>query len=334
MSRNNRDAVSLMRFSLFNQLAFAALILLSSSSSASTGEAMDWIQKMSIAMREISYQGRFVYLQNNQLESMSILHVKDDNGMRERLVSLNGEAREILRDNNNFTCIWPSSRQIVVDQSFNSTSSPIWIPEDVKRLSSFYEFSVIGHDRVAGQSAIIVSIMPADEYRYGMKVWINKENGLLLQSLLLDEQGQVLEQIMFSELSLMNEEEQKLFSVMPEIDSSYTLIRSHHDDQSAAVQSDNKWRFEAMPGGFWVESSFRKKLSGDDAYIQHLVLTDGMASVSVFIEPASEESLSGESSMGAVNAFGTLLNEYSVIAIGEVPAITVMQLARSTRYQP
>ena len=254
--------------------------------------------------------------------------------MRERLVSLNGEAREILRDNNNFTCVWPSSRQVVVDQSNKSVTSPIRVPDDVARLSHYYKFALSGKDRIADHAAVIVSISPVDEYRYGMKVWISEENGLLLQSVLEGEQGQPIEQIMFTELSLLPYEDASHYSVLPKIDSSYTLIRAHNGEQNMTLQADARWQLQQLPAGFRVESSFRKKMTDSEDYIQHIIITDGMASVSVFIERTSEQSLSGESSMGAVNAYGLRLNEFSVIAIGEVPAITVKQLAESTRYHP
>lgn len=312
---------------------FSLLLVFSASVTANSEQAMDWIQKMSVAMQELSYKGRFVYLQNNQLESMSILHVNDRQGVRERLISLNGEAREILRDNDNLTCVWPSSRQVVVDQSNKSSPSPIWIPENVKHLARFYEFSLSGNDRVADHPAVIVSIKPRDNYRYGMKVWVDENNGLLLQSLLLDEWGKIKEQVMFTKLALMHYDDQSSFSVIPKIDSGYALIRSHYGAESAQLESDTKWQIQSMPVGFWIESSFRKKLPESNDYTQQMILTDGMASVSVFIEPTSANSLTGETSMGAVNAYGTRFNEYTVTAIGEVPAITVRQLAESMVYQ-
>ena len=322
-----------MKFVTFTILLVIAGSAGANSAGINSDKAMQWLQKMSMAMQELSYKGQFIYLQDNQLESMSIIHVKDGQGVRERLVSLNGEAREILRDNNNFTCVWPSSRQVVVDQSNQANSSPIWIPEDVERLSKFYDFSISGKDRVADHSTIIISIKPKDEFRYGMKVWIDDKNGLLLQSILFDRQGKTKEQVMFTNLTLMHYNDQISFSVVPQIDSGYALIRSHNGQQSAQLQSDAKWKLDSLPNGFWIESSFLKKMPESTEYTQQIVLTDGMASVSVFIERTSGESLSGESSMGAVNAFGTRLNEYTVTAIGEVPAITVKQLAKSTVYR-
>lgn len=316
-------------------LLFAALAVQGAGSYAasSQNDAMQWIQKMSNAMQEFSYQGHFVYLHDGQMESMSIVHVKDEMGNRERLVSLNGEAREILRDNKNITCIWPSSKQVVVDRvRQTNNASPIWIPEDVERLSKFYDFTLSGYDRVADHDAVMISIVPKDEFRYGMKVWLDQDTGLLVQSSVINGKGDSVEQVMFTELTLLTIDQQKSFSVLPVIDESYALIQSHQGADGNQVSSDNNWRLQSVPGGFWLESSFRKKMAASDDYTQQMIFTDGMASVSVFIELANEQQLTGESSMGAVNAFGTRYKEFTVTAIGEVPAVTVRQMAESVIY--
>jgi sigma-E factor negative regulatory protein RseB len=316
---------------LFTSLIFNGPVVFADST---TNDAMKWIQRMSHAMQQYSYQGHFVYLHDGQLESMSIVHVKDELGNRERLVSLNGEAREILRDNKNLTCIWPSSKQVVVDQVKQVNNvSPIWIPEDVQRLSKFYEFKMLGYDRIADHNAVIISILPKDEFRYGMKVWLDRDTGLLVQSSVINGNGESVEQVMFTELTLLDSEQQKAFSVLPKIDDSYALIRSHDGADGNRISSDDKWQFNSVPGGFWLETSFRKKMSVSDEFTQQMILTDGMASVSVFIEQAHDQQLAGESSMGAVNAFGTRYKEFNITAIGEVPAVTVRQIAEAVVYQ-
>ena len=319
---------------LIQTLVFAALTLMGSCAFASSqNEAMQWIQKMSRAMQELSYQGRFVYMHNGQLESMSIVHVNDELGHRERLISLNGEAREILRDSKNLTCIWPSSKQVVVDQANQANNvSPIWIPEDVIRLSKFYKFNMVGYDRIADHDTVVISILPRDEFRYGMKVWLDKDTSLLVQSTVMDGKGDSVEKVMFTELTLLDHEQQQSFSVLPKIDNSYALIRSHDFQESSRQLSDDKWQLTSIPGGFWLTSSFRKKMSASDDFTQQMIFTDGMASVSVFIEQTNSDQLSGESSMGAVNAFGTRYKDFTITAIGEVPAVTVRQMAESVVY--
>ncbi len=320
--------------SLFSSTAIFSLFFLalffSTSSLADTGkDAINWVQKMSSSMQDLSYKGHFIYLHNNQLESMSVLHVNDAMGQRERLVSLNGEAREILRDNSTLTCIWPSSRQVVVDQSNPKGVSPLRIPENVERLAKYYRFSFLGRDRIADQPAVIVSIKPLDPYRYGMKIWIQEHNGLLLQSSFQDEQDQPMEQVMFTEMTLLGKDEIKTLSVLPEIDSGFALIRSHDGKDYSRLPADTQWHSKQIPEGFELQSAFQRKMMNSDNLTQQMVFSDGMASVSVFIEKASKKGLSGESSMGAVNAFSTKYRDYTITAIGEVPAITVKTISQS-----
>lgn len=332
MTRSNHRLNGLKIY--IQTILFGSLMLMGTVSFASSqDDAMQWIQKMSRAMQELSYQGRFVYMHNGQLESMSIVHVNDEFGHRERLISLNGEAREILRDDKNLTCIWPSSKQVVVDQANQANNvSPIWIPEDVVRLSKYYEFNMAGYDRIADHDAVIISILPMDEFRYGMKVWLDTDTGLLVQSSVMDGKGDSVEQVMFTELTLLNDEQKHSFSVLPKIDNSYALIRSHEGQDGNRFRSDNKWQLNSVPGGFWLASAFRKKMTVSDEVTQQMIFTDGMASVSIFIEQTNGDQLSGESSMGAVNAFGTRYKDFTITAIGEVPALTVRQMAESVVY--
>lgn len=295
--------------------------------------AMDWVQKMSSAMRNLNYRGDFVYLHDNQLESMRISHYTDENGEKERLISLNGEAREVIRDNQNLTCIWPSSRKVVVDFSRRNSFSPIFIPEDIARLEKFYDMKLLSNDRVAGMNAVVVHIDPRDKYRYGMKFWINDQNGLMMKSNLINEDGKVVEEVMFTSLKLFDDDEKLVVDTMPKIDENFTLVRYHSGDSSKSFAADNAWQLANAPGGFWRESVLKRKIPGTDHFVQQMVYTDGLASLSIFIEKKTGLSSGGMSSMGAVNAFIRILDDYSVTVIGEVPAITVKQLAESVSYQ-
>ena len=296
--------------------------------------AMEWIQKMSGAMRNLSYRGNFVYLHDDQIESMEISHIKDSNGERERLVSLNGEAREVIRDNNNLTCIWPSSKEVVVDAVRKNSFSPIFVPEDIARLGMFYEMKLLGKERIAGKDTVIVHIIPKDKLRYGMKFWINEKNGLMMKSSLLDHRNRELEQVMFTSISLLDEKAKLVPAAAPQFDEGFTLIRYHRGGSLSVFNADENWQLNKIPQGFRRETVLMRKLPGTSNFIQQMVYTDGLASLSVFIERSSNDTSSGITSMGAVNAFIRIVNDYSVTAIGEVPAITVKRVAESVFYQP
>ena len=292
---------------------------------------MEWVQKMSEAMRNLNYRGDFVYLHGNQLESMRIEHYRDERGEKERLVSLNGEAREVIRDNQNLTCIWPSSRKVVVDLSRKNSFSPIFIPEDIARLEKFYNMKLLGMDRIADQETMVVHIDPKDRYRYGMKFWINHENGLMMKSSLIDETNREIEQVMFTSLRLFEEGEELEFDTLPEIGKDYSLIRYRRGDDDSSLVADNAWQIDNAPGGFWRESILKRKIPGTENVVQQMVYTDGLASLSIFVERMQDDSMSGATSMGAVNAYIRHVDGHTVTAIGEVPAVTVERFANNLR---
>ena len=191
---------------------------------------------------------------------------------------------------------------------------------------------LICEDRIADSESVVVHIDPRDQYRYGMKFWINSENGLMMKSSLLDENANVVEEVMFTSLQLIEDGSQPVIDTMPPIDDGFTLVRYHNGDGSQVLAADNAWQLTAVPGGFWRESVLRRKISDSDGYVQQMLYTDGLASLSVFIEKKSDDTQSGTSSMGAVNAFIRIFNDHSITAIGEVPAITVKQMAESVTY--
>ncbi len=294
--------------------------------------AMDWVQRMSDAMRNLNYHGVFVYMHENQLESMQISHRRDAGGEKERLISLNGEAREVIRDNQNLTCIWPSSRKVVVDSSRKNSFSPIFIPDDIARLEKFYQLRLLGEDRVAGAETVVVHIDPRDEFRYGMKFWINSANGLMMKSSLLDENGREIEQVMFTSLTVYDDPAELEFDTMPQIDDGYTLVRYRRGDDDESGEADNAWQLTHAPGGFWRESVLKRRVPESGQTIRQMVYTDGLASLSIFIERQTNGTQQVETSMGAVNAYMRVLAGHSITAIGEVPAITVRQVAEAVTY--
>ena len=336
LGMRGRSAISAVvspRFRRVPGYVFLSLILLAGITQVSANPAMEWIEKMSDSMRNLSYQGNFVYLHENQLESMSILHIKDESGVRERLLSLNGEAREVIRDNKNLTCIWPDSRKVVVGDSSQKNFSPLLVLDNIAKIGKYYDMSLADGDRVAGHESIIVDIKPKDQLRYGLKLWINSSNGLLLKSNLINELHEVVEVVMFTNLEELSKKDRMKLITMPELDDSFSLIQFRSGDASGNIEVDMTWGFSNPPDGFWRESAVKRKLADTEQLIHQMVYTDGLASLSVFIEKQTLQVVQGETSMGAVNGYIRILNDYSVTAIGAVPAITVRRMAESVYLQ-
>jgi sigma-E factor negative regulatory protein RseB len=121
--------------------------------------------------------------------------------------------------------------------------------------------------------------------------------------------------------------------ILPEIDDSFSMVRYHSGAAVENMGADMNWQFSNLPDGFRKESAVKRKVGETDRFVQQMVFTDGLASLSVFIEKQTAQTIQGETSMGAVNGFIYLLNNYSVTAIGEVPAVTVRQVAESVIFQ-
>jgi sigma-E factor negative regulatory protein RseB len=289
-----------------------------------------WLERMSEAMRNLNYQGTFVYLHDDQLESMRIVHARDEQGERERLLSLNGEAREILRDEHHLTCIWPGTQSVVVDKARQATPLPAWTPQTLAGLEEHYRLAMGDRDRIAGMQAQRVDILPRDQYRYGYRMWLDVASGLLLKSDMLDEDAQVVEQVMFTELDIADDPS-SLDLNPPDIAPTYRWYERSAESEPLNDEA-HAWKMQ-MPAGFRLDSNRTMGGQSDGVSVQQMVLTDGLASVSIFIEPLVEDEprLQGISHMGAVNAFGALLPEHHVTVVGEVPPATVELLGSTIR---
>jgi sigma-E factor negative regulatory protein RseB len=72
-----------------------------------------------------------------------------------------------------------------------------------------------------------------------------------------------------------------------------------------------------------------KRQTGEaNAESLHVVFSDGLASISVFIEPgAGAGDQEATATLGPVNVFRREVDQHRVVVMGEVPAIAVRRLA-------
>lgn len=297
---------------------------------ANTDEAHMWLGKMMQAAQTLNYDGTFVYRQGDRVESMRIIHRADSNGERERLISLSGAPREVLRDNSNVVCILPDTRRVVVGKSRQRSVVPTLALGAGDALTKYYALSITDGDRVAGRTTKVLRIEPMDPYRYGYQLWIDENTGLLLKSELLGDNGGSLEQIVYTSLELPPYIPDTLLE--PEIsDSGFTRYTTEAKDSESRGSHSQEWRVDWLPKGFLLGEHTGTPTTTGRMPLQHFVYSDGMASLSVFIErlePDSER-LEGLSRMGAVNAYGVLVDGFQVTVVGEVPGVTVESVAKS-----
>jgi len=291
-------------------------------------EVRQWLDRMSVAMQTHNYEGVFVYQHGPELELMRIVHGHDGEHERERLFSLNGEAREVIRDNHSVTCIWPNSQSVVVSKSHQSSPFLSAVPDLVGHLDRFYDLSIKMGERVVGRAARLLSIQPKDSFRYGYRLWLDEESDLLLRSDLLDAEGNIIEVVMFTELTLLKAVPKERFASISG-DTGFTL--QHNTESKVPLKSMSPWCVNVLPEGFSLTSQTEKTMSSNRASVFHMVYSDGLASVSVFIETVvtEKERFQGVSKMGAVTVYGRVIGDHQITVVGEVPLQTVKMIAQS-----
>ncbi len=303
----------------------------------SAEQAKGLLDAMFKASKSLNYQGIFVYARGAQVESMRIVHRVKGEDEAERLLSLNGPPREVIRNNQTVTCIFPENKS-VVEKPRARRFFPETLPHPIDKLPEFYALELAQDDRVAGRDAWRVTVKPRDKYRFGYQFSIDRDTHLLLKSAVLSAQGEPLEQVMFTSLDVNAEIADAALQA--------TLTGEGFERNTSQAQADlpehanGKWAVGWLPPGFALLEHQLNTIPSKRQPVHHMSFSDGLAAVSVFIEKAeaAPDRVDGYSSMGAVSAFSTLYKageeDYQVTAVGEVPRATVHSVAMSVKRAP
>lgn len=297
-----------------------------------------WLDRMSHALNNLDYQGTFIYQHDGQLETLRVVHIVNDEGEHERLYSLNGTPREVIRTPDSVRCILPEDGSVVLDRQLTRNLFPALPPTQVGDLESYYRFQLIGMDRVAGLHTRVIGIEPKDRYRYGYRLWLETDTGMLLRSELVDHSGSAIEQVMFTSINLGDP------IPMTALNSQVTDYKVQFGPKpptpSVQVRERRKvntsrrnleWSISDLPPGFHLKSHGLETVS-QEGLAEHMVFTDGLASVSVYVEATEhggDKAPEGVSNMGAINAFSRKVDKHRVTVVGEVPTLTVRSIAQA-----
>ncbi len=309
--------------------ALAALALLSASSvQADDGEAHAWLERMHRAVEELNYEGVFVHMHGGRAETHYVVHRYMDGRVSERIVSLDGAGREIVRHEDEVTCILPDQRTVLVEGRRELSPLVSALPSSAAALGVHYELLLHGQTRIAERPTEVLTIQPLDGYRYGYKLWLDRQTAMPLKTQMRDETGEVVEQILFTNISMPDYIPASALAPVTSTEGFTWLRRATGEDRG---EQRVEWRAAAVPAGFRLTAA-SVSMMADSAYpVQHLVYSDGLASVSVFIEDPQAEGdwTLGLARVGGANAYSLRHAGRVVTAIGEVPARTVEAIARS-----
>jgi len=299
-----------------------------------------WLDRMGYALEYLNYEGTLVHVQGVDASVMHVVHRVDDGVPTERITAMDEIGREIIRRADDVTCILPDKQAVMVEQrgGADQSASPLrqQFSGDLHFDDRFYRMAIASGGNLVGRETHIITVRPTDHFRYGYRLWLDNATAMPLKVQIVGDDGSVVEQLLFSDISLPDRIPESAVQPSVMIDS-FTWRRSRPQKENAVEAptgiGSNTWRVADLPPGFDLLAVRAQRVESGETPLDHLVYSDGVASVSVFIEAgvAVADQGEGASRMGAANAYVTTIDGHLVTAVGEVPVRTVEAIARSVR---
>jgi sigma-E factor negative regulatory protein RseB len=301
--------------------AFAASLLLILAPQAVTADQdpLGELARMTDAVTRLNYEGTFVYAHAGQLQTMRVVHQADADGEREHLVSLDGDPREVVRDRDDVVCILADGKPVRLDHYQARGAFPGRGLGELSDLEQLYGVAYGPTSRVAGRTVRMLEIQPRDQLRYGYRFWLDQATALPLKSEVLAADGEVLERVMFTDIQLHAVADPDRVAA---IRARKAQVQAMVGDAPPTPDArSRRWQVNDLPPGFALADYRTYPDAGDG--IDHLVFSDGLAMVSVYVEPANAtQPLNGTHRSGAVSTFALVRDAHQVVVVGDVPMAT------------
>jgi sigma-E factor negative regulatory protein RseB len=299
---------------------------------AAGGDAIAWLQRIYSSTERLSYTGTFVYQHGEQVESSRITRIVDATGVHERLEALDGTPREIVRVNEEVQCYLPQTMTLKIERQV-STKPFAGMRADATELAQHYHIRKGETERIAGYDCQSIVLAPKDNLRYGHKLWADLATGMLVKAKTFNEKHEVVEQFTFTELQIGGRIERD------RVKSRFAgKGRDWRIERAAMVPADLAragWLLGTLPAGYRKVTEMKRSL-GASVDVGHIVVSDGLAAMSIFIEPLAAKppvAPLGPSRQGAVNVYTRTVDGHLVTVVGEVPAESVKLVANTLQYR-
>lgn len=297
--------------------------------------ALSWLERMSAAPRQHNFSGTFVYYADQHIETSRIIHKADSTGEREKIEVLDGSPRVVFRHNDEMKCYLPQSKKIYTERRWFRKFFPDYLPQPIDNIDENYRMAEIGRERVAGYESQVISLNPRDSLRYGHQLWIDISTGLLLK-VAVTHDDRIVEQFAFADVQIGGEipvDQLKPDSIMSADQWNVT-----HLTTTPLENGELKWVITKLPAGFKKLAEMKRTLTEKTALVDQVALTDGLATISVFIESITKDTpapVSGFfSSRGAINVYVRTVDSSKITTVGEVPLETLKLIGDAVVKQP
>ncbi len=310
-----------------------AIVGLSGAAHAQQPGPDEWLERMAIAVGSTSYQGTVIRWQRGESEALKVVHKIVDGVVNERVASQEGNGLEIIRIGDDVHCILPDQKSVLVEGWNNQSTLFSTLPRSELTNTPQYDLSVEREGRIAGRKAVLLAVRPHDQYRYEHRIWLDKSTGFPLQTETTNLDGELVQEVKFADITISDNIAEEALAPSVNLDG-FTWYKEPARYQ--AVEVETNWACDDLPAGFHAISTRTEKPAGDnsaDVGTTHIVYTDGVANISVFIATAVGEEMAGWAVLGMSNSFTAEIDGHQVTAVGEVPGITVQRIASSMRQQ-
>ena len=300
-------------------------------------EAQALLRTIQSAAQKLNYSGTFIYQQGNQVRTSRITHLAEGKNELEKLEVLDGQPREYIRSNDEIICYVPDTKTLLVEKRVAQDVFPAIIAANAESLAEHYTIRKGESGRIAGFDCQSLVLEPKDDLRYGYRLWAEKSTGLLLRAQTVDETGSIVEQISFTQLAIGNIDRNR---VKP----TFTNTRGWRVENAVMTQADlSSWNVKRLPPGFRRTRELKRMVSDIPVQtgavpaqreVSQIVYSDGLAAISIFIEPGTQSRTEGSLQQGAMNVVGKRQGEFWLTIVGEVPSSAIRQVANSIEYKP
>jgi sigma-E factor negative regulatory protein RseB len=292
---------------------------------AQSPESLAWLKKIQEATRNLSYSGTFVYQQGKQSETSRITRLASADV--EKLEVLDGLPRELVRSRDTVRCYLPQAKVVKVEQRTPDRNFPALLPERINALARHYDIALGETRRIAGFECQSVNLTPKDNLRYGYHLYADRASGMLIGAVTVDSTGNQIEQFMFTQLAIGN--------VTPEmVKPRQTAAGWRVEDAEAAPTTLIGWTLKPDVPGFQKVVELKRRM--ESKVVGQVVFSDGLAAVSVFIEPLDarrDPPRTGLASLGAIHIYTREVANHMVTVVGEAPAASVQRIANAVEYR-
>jgi sigma-E factor negative regulatory protein RseB len=296
---------------------------------AAPNDALGWLQRALQAARAATYAGTFVHTNGDRISTVRITHATVAGDETERVEPLDGPPHEIVRHNEEMFCYFPDAKTVRLDRRITARFFPSILRGTPEAIAASYDVKLGKSERVLGFDCQWIRLEPRDNLRYAQRLCSEFNTGLVIRAKTFDEQHHVIEQYTFTDLKLGPHVARN--DVKSIFEARVKRWTTDAQPREEAKSVDTGWIVADTPRGFHKVTELKRTLPGRAQPVSHLVYTDGVASISVFVEPNTAPVRTSEAATeeGTTTFFVRPMGDQVVTVLGEVPLATAQQIGRS-----